>query len=301
VPLPAETDFEAGSVRGWIAWGPVAAMLLCAAGLRNLLHPWEWMWALAFALYAGLKWVTWWRARGSVSHPAWRSAAYLFAWPGMDAESFLDPMRRAARPSFAEWLLGILRTASGATIIWVVVRAVPAGRPLLRGWTGMVGLALLLHFGIFHLASLFWRRVGIEARPIMAEPLRSVSLSEFWGKRWNLGFRQLAHEFVFRPLHKRFGSGGASLAVFLVSGLIHELVISVPARAGYGLPTAYFVLQGLGVAFERSSAVDWMGLRKRARGWIFTAIVTTGPAYWLFHPPFVLRVILPFLKAVRAL
>jgi hypothetical protein len=29
-----------------------------------------------------------------------------------------------------------------------------------------------------------------------------INRSEFWGKRWNLGFRQLAHEFIFRPLQK---------------------------------------------------------------------------------------------------
>jgi hypothetical protein len=30
-------------------------------------------------------------------------------------------------------------------------------------------------------------------------------------------------------------------------------------------------------------------------------IVAAGPAFWLFHPPFVLRVILPFMRAVHAL
>ena len=87
--------------------------------------------------------------------------------------------------------------------------------------------------------------MGLHAEPIMRRPLASQSLGEFWGKRWNLGFRNLSHALVFQPLQKRFGAAAGALGAFLASGLIHDLVISVPARAGYGLPTAYFLLQGL--------------------------------------------------------
>jgi len=170
-----------------------------------------------------------------------------------------------------------------------------------RGWAGMIGLILLLHFGSFHVVALVWQRLGVDARPIMSAPLHATSLSEFWGRRWNLGFRQLTYDFVFRPLQRAWGAWAATMAVFLVSGLIHELVISVPARGGYGLPTAYFLAQAAGVAVERSRAGRRWGLGRGMRGWLFMAACTAGPAFWLFHPPFVLRVIVPFMKAVRAL
>ena len=93
----------------------------------------------------------------------------------------------------------------------------------------------------------------------------------------------------------------ASFAVFVVSGLLHDFVISVPAHGGYGLPTTYFVIQGIGVAAERSSLGRQIGLARGARGWLFMALVSAGPAFWLFHPPFVLRVILPFMHAIHAL
>jgi alginate O-acetyltransferase complex protein AlgI len=93
----------------------------------------------------------------------------------------------------------------------------------------------------------------------------------------------------------------ASLLVFLASGLIHDLVISLPANGGYGLPTGYFVLQGLGVTLERSNLGRYLGMQRGISGWLFMFIVTAGPAFWLFHPPFVLRVILPFMHAVHAL
>jgi D-alanyl-lipoteichoic acid acyltransferase DltB (MBOAT superfamily) len=142
----------------------------------------------------------------------------------------------------------------------VVARVVPPAYPLIRGWVGMLGIVLLLHFGTFRLLAVIWQSCGIRAIPIMSNPLRSKSLSEFWGKRWNLGFRQLAHDLVFRPLHRRLGAGGAGFLVFVLSGLIHDFVISLPARAGYGLPTLYFALQGIGVAVEpcdRESAVGY--------------------------------------------
>ena len=132
----------------------------------------------------------------------------------------------------------------------------------------------------------------------MQRPLASRSLSELWGKRWNLGFRKLTHAWVFQPLSKRFGPVAGTLGAFLASGLLHDLVISVPAGAGYGLPTAYFLVQGLGVIAERSESGKGMGLGRGARGWLWTALIAAGPLYWLFHPWFVMRVMVPFLRAV---
>jgi Membrane bound O-acyl transferase family len=262
---------------------------------------WIFMWALSFAIFAALKWMTWWTSHDTVPARLGRSLAYLMAWPGMDADAFLDPHSRPSRPRLREWLWATMKTALGILLIWAISRRVPAEQAALRGWTGLFGLIFLLHFGSFHLLALFWQADGIDARPIMASPILSKSLREFWGKRWNLGFRQLAHDFIFRPLQKHTGASVAGLLVFVVSGLIHDLVISVPARGGYGLPTAYFIVQGLGVVLERSALARRIGLQKKLPARIFTLVVTVAPVFWLFHPPFVQRVIIPFMQAIRAL
>src|SRR5208337_3836847 len=98
-----------------------------------------------------------------------------------------------------------------------------------------------------------------------------------------------------------WGANVTGFLVFVVSGVIHDAVISLPAGAGYGLPTMYFMIQGAGVMVERSSVGKRLGLRQGARGWIFMAAFTAGPAFWLFHPPFIRRVILPFMQAIHAL
>ena len=284
-----------------VRWLPISVLPLTAIACRNLLPPWVFMWILSFAIYLSLKWLTWWSARSRISHPAWRSVGYLLAWPGMDADAFLDASQRVPPPSLTVWLWATFETILGAILLWGLVRSIPQGQPLLRGWVGMLGLILLLHFGTFQIVSLLWQSIGVKAEPIMSAPLRSTSLGEFWGKRWNLGFRQLAHELIFRQLYRRLGAGTAGFLVFVVSGLIHDLVISLPARGGYGLPTLYFLLQGAGVTVERSRFGKRLGLGQGVRGWCFTMVFLAVPVFGLFHPWFVLRVILPFMRAIHAL
>ena len=88
------------------------------------------------------------------------------------------------------------------------------------------------------------------------------------------------------------------LLVFVISGLIHDLVISLPARGGYGLPTAYFLIQAAGVMIERTPWAKRLGAGRGFRGWVFTALIVAGPAFWLFHPAFVRNIALPMLHAI---
>lgn len=284
-----------------IAWLPLVIVPIAALLLRDRFPPWAFMWCLAIAIYASLKWASWWRSPLRDSAPLSRSAGYLIAWPGMDADSFLDARRYVPPPSATEWAWAFAKTIIGALLLWIVARRVPPSQPLLRAWIGLVGMVLLAHFGSFHIVALLWQKGGVDAVPIMNAPWRATSLSEFWGKRWNLGFRQLGHDLIFQPLHSRIGAGTSSYLVFVASGLIHDFVISFPARAGYGLPTAYFLLQAAGVALERSRIGKGLGLRQGLRGWMFTAVFTAGLAFWLFHPPFLRMVVLPFMKVIHAL
>jgi hypothetical protein len=285
----------------WIETLPLLVFPAVVIALQGRMPAWVFMWTLSFAIFTGLKWMTWWKARTRVTHNVGRSLAYLVAWPGMDAETFLDAERHPVNPTAQDWLWAALKTAFGVALLWMVARRIPEEQDSLRGWIGLLGLIFLLHFGSFHLIALFWQSMGIDAQPIMSKPILSKTLSEFWGKRWNLGFRQLAYDLIFHPLYKRIGVAAAGLLVFVASGLIHDLVISLPARGGYGLPTAYFILQGLGVALERSALGRRLGLQNGVTAWIFLLIVTAAPAFWLFHPPFVLRVIIPFMHAIHAL
>jgi hypothetical protein len=286
--------------RGWL---PLATLPAAAVWLFPPTWPqWSLMWALALAIYFGCKWLTW--RRTIVDGVAFtRSIGYLVAWPGLDAYAFLDPTPTPwpARPTWQEWAFAWSKLALGIVIFFGVARLTRADSPYFTGWIGMAGLALGLHFGLFHLLSCAWRRSGVNAAPLMNWPILSVSLSEFWGRRWNRAFRDLAHRFLFRPLTPLIGGAGALVAGFIFSGLVHDAVISIPAKGGCGGPTLFFVIQAAGLLAERSRPGRRLGLGSGWRGWLFASLLLIGPAPLLFHPPFVMRIIVPFMHAVGAI
>jgi hypothetical protein len=204
------------------------------------------------------------------------------------------------RPAPREWGFAGLKLLLGAALFWGVSRFVPEGQELLLGWVGMLGLILMLHFGSFHLLSCAWRAIEVEARPLMNDPLASVRVSEFWGQRWNTAFRDLTHRFLFRPLTDKLGPRRAVVAGFVFSGLVHDLVFSVPASGGYGGPTLFFAIQAVALLGERSRFGQALGLGHGWRGWLFTILVLALPVYGLFHPPFVENIIVPFMRALGA-
>ena len=288
---------------GIIGWLPLLTLPAAAIAFRpEFPEKWMFMWVLAFAIFMSCKWLTWVRAWSDGGMGGFgRVLGYLFLWPGMDAKPFLGDGEPASRPVAREWLAAGFKLLLGAGILWGLVPMAGEARPILAGWCGMLGIIFLLHFGSFHLLALAWRLCGVAAEPIMRAPAASTSLSSFWSERWNRGFNQLAHDLIFRTTYRHIGVAWAMLLVFLTSGLIHDLVISVPAEAWFGLPTAYFILQGIGVLIERSRLGRSVGLNRGAVGWVFMFVFTAGPAYWLFHESFIIKVMNPFLVTIGAL
>lgn len=285
----------------WSDIVPLIALTSIATLLGGVLRPWVWMWTLALALFAGCKWLTFRAAvRRGLKPATLRALGYLLVWPGMDPRPFFLNAPSTMKPSRAAWLRSSARVVLGVIVLMTAPRWLLPGSPLAAGWTGMLGVVLLLHFGLFDILALAWQSVGVNASPLMDRPLRSCSLADFWSRRWNTAFHRLAHDFAFRPLRRRLGTFGATVVVFTVSGLVHELVISVPARGGYGLPTLYFLAQGAGVLFERTRLGRRLRLGREMRGWIFTVTVAAAPAFWLFPPPFIHHVILPMLRDIGA-
>ena len=191
------------------------------------------------------------------------SLGYLLFWLGMDAKSFFTG-RAILQPRWSEWVVACAKIVLGLVLICIAASCTQQA-PIIAGWTGMIGIVFVPHFGLFHLFSLVWRTAGVDALPSMNSPLLAKSLSDFWGKRWNLAFRNLSHAFLFQSTRKRLGVAGATMLVFIVSGVVHDLVISLPAGGGYGLPTLYFLMHGLALLFKQSNISR--GLRYRL-GWM---------------------------------
>lgn len=239
---------------------------------------WAVMWGLAVAIFIACKLLTWGRVAAPHASVA-RQAGYLLAWPGLDAPTFLATPATPppAPPTAWEWSFAAAKMAVGVVLLYGLARRLPDGSPLLVGWVGMIGLVFVLHFGLFHLLSCGWRALGVDARPLMHWPILATSLSDFWGRRWNTAFRDLTHRFLFRPLIARVGPAPAVLVGFLFSGIVHDAVISLPARGGLGGPTLFFLIQGMGLLVERSRPARRLGLTRGLPGRLFTLALLILP------------------------
>lgn len=279
-------------VGGWLA---VVGAMVAGVVADGLSWPgWVMMWLMTGVLLTGFKARMLMEARSEGCRlSAGRTLGYMLAWPGMDVRPFAGGPGKARRMS---WWPALVKTVAGAVLFWVGARWAMDVHSMLAGWVGMIGMVLMAHFGVIELLACAWHRAGVPVRPLMNMPVRSVSVAEFWGRRWNVAFRDLAYQLWFRPLQARYGESAAVMGVFVMSGLLHELAISVPAGGGFGLPFGYFAIQGLGLLVERR----WL----RGRTWagrLWTWLVVAGPVFWLFHPCFVNDLILPFMQAAGAL
>lgn len=280
-------------------WLPFVVLPLAMFLLGKTWPAWILMWGLAFSIYAGLKWASWYDC--SISPPpTWaRQLGYLFLWPGMKAKAFLGPRSHDRNVSTEEVWSAVGKMLIGLTLFVVVAPYLISRSQILAAWIGMIGFIFTMHFGLFHVLSCLWRRMGINAEKLMDQPIDSSSLSDFWGNRWNRAFRDLSYRFLFKPSVGRLGPAGATMLVFGVSGVIHELVISSPAGGGWGLPTFYFVLQGAGLLLERSPFGKSVGLSRGWRGRLFCGMWLIIPVPLLFHVPFQEKVVLPMLAAIE--
>jgi len=298
--LPRRAETDGGPVPFLVDYGPIIAGPALAWAAAGLVPPWLAMWCLAFAVYFGLKWLVWRRTSPALSHrtPP-RFAAWFFLWPGMNPAPFFAPSpppvsQRAATPR--EWFVALAKTAAGLAMVGVLGPLALSHNTLAGGWIGMIGLILLLHSGSFHLAALAWRRAGVAVEPLMADPLAATSLADFWGRRWNRAFRDLVDPLVFRPLVGHYGPRVASWGVFLFSGLVHDLVITVPAGGGYGLPTLYFLLQAAVIELTHSPLGKTWRLRTGVRSRVIAAITLIAPLGLLAPRPFVENCIVPLMR-----
>lgn len=260
---------------------------------------WLLMWVVAGGIWVGCKCAVGptlvdLRTMGLKRIVAW------WLWPGMDLKPFVQP-RRIGPVVAGEWVQAIGSALVGSLLFLAVAPEIGRANGLAAGWVAWVGIILFLHFGVFHVEALALRLNGVAVRPLMANPVGALTVAEFWGQRWNHAFQEVSHRLLFAPLARVAGPRWAILGVFFVSGLVHELVITVPARGGYGLPTLYFVIQGGALLMQKSRWARGLGIAEGWRARMFTLITVVAPVVALFPPQFLRAVILPFVSDVASL
>ncbi|KAF3782750.1 putative long-chain-alcohol O-fatty-acyltransferase 8 [Nymphaea thermarum] len=137
--------------------------------------------------------------------------------------------------------------------------------------------------------------LGVQLHSQFDRPYISTSLGDFWGRRWNLAVTTILRPAVYCPVRsacsRLVGSSPArlvaTLATFLVSGLMHELMLYYPMVEP---PTwewaTFFVLHGFLTSGEL--CLKWVvGAPSLPRlvSVLLTLTVMYVTAAWLFYPP----------------
>lgn len=220
-------------------------------------------------------------------------------WPGMRPALFRSFPGRRRAGWFRLATAGIRNLVAGIALLFLARAGwhpPGTGHVLAATALALTGISLALHFGLLNLSAGVGRLAGAACNELFQAPLFSRSLSEFWGKRWNLAFCEMTALTVYRPLRGVTGPGAALLVSFLLSGLLHETAISLPVRRGYGFPLVYFLVQGLVVLAE--GGMRRSGHRVEEWGWagrLWTALWLLVPIPLLFHPFFLEGVVWPLL------
>lgn len=93
-----------------------------------------------------------------------------------------------------------------------------------------------------------------STHPIHLRPLWSQSLSEFWGRRWNLWVQDWLQD--LNRLFYRLSSPKRMIITFAVSGLFHEIMINFPywllhGISYFGTMMLYFLIQALALWVDK--------------------------------------------------
>jgi len=291
------TNKSLGDLKVLLAWLAMVGLMGVSIVFGRNLEPWIWMWVIGVAMFTGFKLLSVSKLSSNGLHfKSWKVVTYFIAWPGMDVRAFRHEQLIIRRQTFLRWLQALMVVLLGIGLLIGASVLANSGEKLFAPWIGFAGLLAFMHFGLFQVVAFVWHQIGVNVRPIMKSPFLATSLADFWGLRWNMAFRDIAHQFVFKPLIPIVGVGSASFVTFLFSGVIHDLMISVPAQGGYGLPTLYFALQGIGVSVTRHFKLD-----RGVKGRLMMFLFTVSPVALLFHQPFMLNVMVPMLNEIYQL
>lgn len=266
----------------------LSALSVACAVCGWQLEGWPKMALWATALYLA--------AKVAIMRSHWAGSwSFALLWPGLNLAQF-EAVPRIAHVDWAR--RGFTAMLLGSTLIWGVARWMPTEQ--LAAAVALAGFIIVIMFGGAQILAAFWWYVGHDVRPIMHAPWAATSLADFWGRRWNLPFHDAALQLVARPCMRWLRLQGLHHAqrtvpvmlVFAASGVVHELVMSVPIRSGMGGPLYYFLLQGMGVIMEGL----WPHLPlPRLRMWLILLL----PLPLLIHPGF-LAALYPLCQALGA-
>jgi len=264
-------------------WFPTIAVLIAMALLAERLSPVLRLSLASVALYGTFKFAAAIKQRELwplISIEGW--LWYVTIWPGMDLRPFAVRGGVGTEPQVdPQWLRrGLGGIVTGAAILLGAV--ISNVGDAIGGWLTVASLLAMVHFGYADVLSWAARRRGFAVRRLFVAPAAAKTLNDFWTRRWNRAFVEM-DQILFMPALRRHAGKWAPAAMLGLSGVLHELALSYPAGAGWGLPMLYFVGHGSAMHLERTRAFE--RLPSQLTQW-WTRIWVLAPVSLVFHGPF---------------
>jgi hypothetical protein len=287
----------------WLIWLP--ACILFASTLSLLAAPSGWRRHAALALALGSLCAPWFAPRGSVLRAfvalylLWtctkvfdmtrdrQQRSPFFRWIWMLA---LHDLRRdgyarhGPRPQLAPALLASALVALGVgyaalcLAIFVAPKLAPGAGWLLQHGAGI----LVCYFGVegaLRAFEFFERCFGLNPPVLHQHPILSLSLAEFWGRRWNRVVGHWLFTALYRPLALRKQPVLAVLAAFGGSAILHQYFTWAAIGFSWSLLMAGFFLLQVPLLLLEAALGQARWPRPLRRAWTVACLVLSSPLF----------------------
>lgn len=130
----------------------------------------------------------------------------------------------------------------------------------------LVGACLYLCFHvILDTVAVIWELVfSLTPKQLFNAPFMASSPRDFWSKRWNMFFRDFFHK-IFYKNHKSISytrAVGSALAIFAISGILHEYVHWSIMGTISGLNFIFFMIHGVATTLQVAIQSSFPALRR---------------------------------------
>lgn len=171
--------------------------------------------------------------------------------------------------------LGIFSGGVAAATLWMAIQIdqLPV-RWALAAWFGYSTWA-----AGSSIATFIARAGGEEPPRFHDQPIRSLSIAEFWNRRWNRIIGQWLEDTFYRPFARRRRPRLGIVVAFLASAALHFYFIYVPLGLEWALVIAsFFVVQIVYLFVERALRVTrWSKPARRV--WTFVLLAVASPLH----------------------
>ncbi|XP_062179884.1 probable long-chain-alcohol O-fatty-acyltransferase 5 [Phragmites australis] len=164
------------------------------------------------------------------------------------------------------------------------------------GWLPLYALHFLYCIQIFLTLDLVLSSAALVSAALLgaslerqfSAPLAVASLSDFWGRQWNLMAVDLLRASAYEPVRARWGRDAGVLAAFLMSGLLHELLYwYMTLQWPNGEMLRFFILHGVFQIAERWARAAGLWRPPKAAAYLLVSGFMVVTISEMFFGPFV--------------